>query len=570
MTPATNPLILHGCPIHPGGGRAPVEAIAIDGDRIVATGSLGEVRAAVGGAAYEKQLSGGALLPAFADPHQHAFLVAADPNVDVLHGCADIPDLLTRVAEIARSGMPSGWVRVHGYLPLDLAERHSPTAADLDSVCSDRPVHVLARTYHESVVNSAGLAALGITRTTPDPPGGEIVRDRRGRPTGVLIESASFLAEAASRLDDPTLWAQRLRAHGRRLAEHGIVRIGDGAVPAVAAAEFVRTLAEVGIEARPLLVGSRIDEPGVGVGAGAGGTSKVLIDGGERCHFCFDTTQLRRIWVVAFGAALGPDAKLARALSRASGRPRKDALGWHTGLRLTSAERLGELLRGAADGGGGLALHAVGNGAVAGVLDALAAERTRSGVGTGAGGDTGAGANVRIEHALTLDDELARRLGATGLPVVTQPGFLRTHARQLVTIPPPAPLMLFPLRSLLSHGAQLAFGSDYPAADLSPWPAIAAAVTRASGIPGRTVHSEQALTLAEALDATTATAARVLGVADTGVLAAGLRADLQWVDADPFAIAPEALADIRARAVWHGGVQLVGDLASGISGLADT
>ena len=170
MTRPTNPLILHGCPIHPGGGRAPVEAIAIDGDRIVATGSLGEVRAAVGGAAYEKQLSGGALLPAFADPHQHAFLVAADPNVDVLHGCADIPDLLTRVAEIARSGMPSGWVRVHGYLPLDLAEHHSPTAADLDSVCSDRPVHVLARTYHESVVNSAGLAALGITRTTPDPP----------------------------------------------------------------------------------------------------------------------------------------------------------------------------------------------------------------------------------------------------------------------------------------------------------------------------------------------------------------------------------------------------------------
>ena len=49
--------------------------------------------------------------------------------------------------------------------------------------------------------------------------------------------------------------------------------------------------------------------------------------------------------------------------------------------------------------------------------------------------------NVRIEHALTLDDELARRLGATGLPVVTQPGFLRTHARQLVTIPPPAPTL---------------------------------------------------------------------------------------------------------------------------------
>ncbi len=68
-----------------------------------------------------------------------------------------------------------------------LAEHRSPTAAELDVVCLQRPLHVISRTFHESAVNSAGLEALGIDRGTPDPPGGRIVRNRRGSPTGVLL-----------------------------------------------------------------------------------------------------------------------------------------------------------------------------------------------------------------------------------------------------------------------------------------------------------------------------------------------------------------------------------------------
>jgi len=199
-------------------------------------------------------------------------------------------------------------------------------------------------------------------------------------------------------------------------------------------------------------------------------------------------------------------------------------------------------MREAAEGGGALAVHAVGNAAVGDVLAALARHPD---------------APVRLEHALTLDAELAARLADSGRPIVTQPGFLRSHSRQLVTVPVPEPMQLMPLRTLLDHGAPVAFGSDYPAAELSPWPAIAAAVSRGSGADGRgpLVHPEQALTLDEALDACTRVAAEVLGVGDAGVVAPGMSADLQWVDRDPYAVsAPDELAGIATRELWCRGV----------------
>ncbi len=77
----------------------------------------------------------------------------------------------------------------------------------LDRAAGDRPVHVMSRTFHESAVSSAGLDALAIGRGTPDPPGGRIVRDRRGRPTGVLLEAARA---AGQRLIVSRGWAELL------------------------------------------------------------------------------------------------------------------------------------------------------------------------------------------------------------------------------------------------------------------------------------------------------------------------------------------------------------------------
>jgi len=508
---------------------------------------MAEVRAALPPDAEDVRLHTGALMPAFIDAHQHAYLVAADPHTDALYRKAsEMAGLLgvIRSLAIGHAGLPQSsvgtWRRFHGYEPLRLRELRSPTAAELDTVCPDMPLHVITRTFHESAVNSAGLDALGIGRTTPDPPGGRIVRDRRGRPTGVLLEAVSFSAEVASRAaEDAPAWQARLAAHAKRLLSHGITRIGDAAVPAHTARDFVMRMAESGVDVHPLLIGHRIDEPVVV----PGGTTKVLADGGEYCHLCMTGRQVRAVVASAFRAGFGREGALARAVGNRAGFPHRERDGrWHSGVRFPHEAGLAALLRRAADAGAsGVAVHTSGNGSVDAVLRAMEADRgLRS------------AAPIRIEHAVACDPELAGRIAALGTPVVAQPVFLSAFGHELNLVPVPRPLKLMPFRMLVDAGVQLVFSSDYPAADLSPWQGIAAAVTRCDAT-GQPVHPEEAVDVATALDAYTRKGAQVLGLRDVGTLEIGTQADMTWCDADPYAISPHALGGIAVLATWRSG-----------------
>ena len=552
----TGSFVVTGVPIRTRHDRPAVEALAVRDGVVAAAGDLADARAAVPPGTEELLLDHGAVMPAFIDAHQHAFLVAIDPHTDVLYRRGhDISGLLTELAALvaiasdqagaaadtgpAVNEPSSPWLRFHGYEPLTLAEHRSPTAAELDTVCADRPLHVISRTYHESTVNSAGLAELGISNATPDPPGGRIVKDRRGRPTGVLLEAASFAAEAASRPTDPTGgWRARLADHGRRLTSLGIARIGDAAVPIEAADDMVEILRDVGIGVTPLLTGKRIDEPGII----PHGTAKVLADGGEYCHLCMTSRQVRTVMKTSTRASFGPERGLARAMGRRAGFPKREPDGaWHTGIRFPEEAALPQILRIAAQSGSGLAVHAIGNGAVEAVLSAVAA-------------DTGLAADVavRVEHAMAIDTELIALLARHHLPVVAQPGFITAFGHELNLTPVPPPLQLMPFRTMLDAGIPLTFSSDYPAAELTPWAGVAAAVNRidSHGLP---VGPEQSVTVAEALTAYTTTAAETLGLTDAGTLEPGRRADLMWCDRDPHASEIGDLASIRVLGTWVDG-----------------
>jgi predicted amidohydrolase YtcJ len=530
-------LVITGVPIYVRHGSPAVESVGVANGVVVSNGPLHEVVKLVPGARVLK-LEGGAVLPAFVDAHQHGLLVAVDPNTDVLHRCApNIAGLLDVIRLLVESqDSTSQWLRFHGYEPLALAERRSPKADELDGVCSDRPLHVVTRTYHESSVNSAGLEALGIGRTTPDPDGGRIVRDRRGRPTGVLLESASFLAERASRPHDD--WRPRLAAFGRQLLALGITRVGDAAVPIDLAGDAVDVLDKVGVTMHPLLVGTRIDEPAFV----SGGTAKVLLDGGEYCHLCYTRRQVGLIWRSAIRAAASSERSVSLALGRRTGTPRRGDDGlWHTGTTLPAGRDFDAVLRAAANAGSSVAVHAVGNGAVSEVLSALAA-------------DPGLARSVplRVEHAMVIDGDLARRLGEAGVPVVVQPGFISTVGHELNIVPVPHPLELLPLRSLVGAGTSLALSSDYPATSLDPFAAISDAVLRRDST-GVEIGPLQRLTITEALHAATVGAANALGADGAGVLAKGSPADLLWCATDPYAVEPEQLANVGVLATWRAG-----------------
>lgn len=519
-------------------GAPPVEALLVEDGVVREVGTREQFQ----GHESFRYFEGSVVLPSFIDPHQHAYLVTADPHSDSLLAFdSALADLLAAVRRfIEREPTGDSWLRYHGYRPLHLDILRSPTAAELDSVCPDRPLHLISRTYHESVVNSAGLAALGITPATPDPAGGRIVRDRRGRATGVLLETASFLAEAASRTQmDTSVWVERVMSYGRLLASMGITRIGDGAVPADAADTLSAGLDHVGIDLHPLLVGEQIDQPVLMPGM----TAKVLADGGEYCHLCFTGRQMGRVMRNGVRAGLGPDRALATAVGRRTGRPRRGARGtWHTGIRITNDSGLDALMGKASEIGAGLAVHAIGNGAVQSVLDAIDAI-------------PGAAADVplRVEHAMVLDPDLSGRLADSGAHIVVQPGLLHEFGVELTRSPVPDPLRLIPLRTLTDAGASIALSSDFPATDLNPWRAITDAVLRLDS-RGDPVHPEETLTLEEALTAHTTGAAAALGVPG-GSLEPGSPADFIVVDKDPYALAPQDLMSITTLATFRAGAQ---------------
>jgi predicted amidohydrolase YtcJ len=132
--------------------------------------------------------------------------------------------------------------------------------------------------------------------------------------------------------------------------------------------------------------------------------------------------------------------------------------------------------------------------------------------------------------------------------------------RELNVVRLPEPLRLMPFRTLIDAGVRVAFSSDFPAADLNPWAAVQAALTRHDG-DGRPVLLDEAIDLTQALTAFTEHAAGVLGLADAGRLSAGARADLVWCDQDPYGVDVDQLSRIRTLATWRAGQLVHGGLA---------
>ena len=162
------------------------------------------------------------------------------------------------------------------------------------------------------------------------------------------LDGVSKAAEAASRQDDAG-WRERAQAHARRILAAGITRIGDAAVPADLAEEFVAVMRDAGVEVEPLLIGPRIDVPAFVPGR----AGKVLVDGGEYCHFCFTRSQAMRLGSQSLRATFTPDRDLVRALARRAGRMTRGAGGtWHTGVTVTDERLLRAHLEAFLEGGG--------------------------------------------------------------------------------------------------------------------------------------------------------------------------------------------------------------------------
>ncbi len=512
-------LILTGGHLHTLDPACPfATALAISSGKIVAVGDDRSMRSLAGPATRRIALAGMTVIPGFHDAHQHLWKegmllrqVNARPAV-----APSIEALVQAFAERA-AHLPSGtWLEGRGYDENQLLEHRHPTRADLDRASSHHPI-VLGRTCgHIIVVNSIALRLAGIGASTPDPVGGQIDRDDRGEPTGVLRETAMALVRGVQPLPAEAELQQAIIDAGRKCLALGITCIGEPGVDARTVEVYQRLDLEGRLPLRCDIMAMTISPSGVRQPPPAiwqGHLAKV-----DTCKLFSD------------GGLSGGTAAL-----RIPYRGRHDC-----GLPRFPAAQLNEEIARVFNAGLTVAVHAIGDLAIDLVLDAF--ESCVGGPVRLSGTQ-----RLRIEHCgLPTAGQLARAR-ALGVMLATQPAFLYDLGDSFLHHLPDALIpQCYPFRAMLDAGLTVSFSSDGPViSDINPLLGLRSAVLRRSRT-GKPIALEQRIEVAEALSCFTVGSAAVAGLEHRlGRLAPGQEADLVVLSADPLQVPVERLLEIK-------------------------
>lgn len=185
---ATTLILHHGRITTLDPARPTAQAVAMAGDRFAAVGDDAEVLALAGPKTRIVDLGGRPVLPGLCDNHLHLIRGGLHFNLELRwDGVRSLADAMAMLKQqVDRTPAPQ-WVRVvGGFTEHQFVERRLPTLAELNAIAPDTPVFIL-HLYDRALLNAAALRAVGYTRDTPDPPGGQIERDRAGQPTGLLL-----------------------------------------------------------------------------------------------------------------------------------------------------------------------------------------------------------------------------------------------------------------------------------------------------------------------------------------------------------------------------------------------
>ncbi|NHN56254.1 amidohydrolase [Calidifontibacter sp. DB0510] len=499
-----------------------VSGLLVDDGLIVAAGAAADLEAP---GVRVHDLPGELVIPGLHDAHIHTAAFARDLAGVNLRGVRSVQEAQD-VLRLHQTGLTDAeWV-LGGFWDSNRWEVPvQPGRADLDAVTGDRPAVLWSVDCHTLWVNSAALRAAGITGATDDPPGGEIVRDAHGQPTGILRENACAAIESVIPSDADTL-ADKLRVAQDSLLRLGLTSITD--IDGEDALEAFRQLYDArGLAVR---VTKAVRQPALDLAIAQGRRTG---DGDDR---------LRTGPVKLFSdGALG--SHTSHMSSPFAGE------GDNCGLATLSPEELYDLTRRAVDAGLSVATHAIGDAAAAAVLDAY--ERVLA--------ETGTSLRLRIEHAQHLRPADIPRMARLGVVASMQPTHCTSDLDLVDWLLAGHDIVSYGWRTVLDAGVPLAFGSDAPVESPNPFLALHAAVTRqrADGIPPGGWQPHERVTLAEALSAHTLGAAYAAGdEARKGTLEPGKLADFIAVDTDLFAVAetdPVAIAQATVQETIIGG-----------------
>ena len=504
--------------VHVSGGEQPLEVAITDG-RMVALVPPADAAPWRRAAAEVVDLHGAHVFPGWTESHGHLVAYGAALEEVDLDGATSLDEVVARARQAAAKLPPGAWVLGRGWDQNLWADKSFPTNRSLSAAVPDHPVLLGRVDGHAVLANAAALAAAGVTRATAEPPGGRIVRDAAGEPTGVFLDAAAELVNRAVPAPTAADIERRVRLAGRHLAAFGITQIDDAdTLPPELA--VLRAMHAAGTLPLRVYVMLNTNDDGFLDGELAAGP-RVSRDG---------MLAVRAVKLFADGA-LGSRGALLSA-------PYSDDRSTR-GIEVTSEARMADVVGRAVRAGFQPCIHAIGDAAVTRVLDVYERE-------LGARGDV---LRPRVEHAQTVRPEDVPRFAEEGAIASVQP----IHCTADM---PWAPARLGPTRiawayrwrSLLDAGARLCLGSDVPVASPDPRLGMWAAVTRRTpeGTPASGWNPAERLSPAEAMAGYTSWAAYAAFEEDwRGRIAPGFAADLTVLDRDPTVGDPAAFLHVK-------------------------
>ncbi len=482
-------VLVNGDIITPAGHRA---SLAIAGDRILPGEPPATAKRTI-------DLGGKSVVIGLTDAHCHLYGLGTDlDNVSVrqLDSEAAVVEV---VARAAKSRAASEWLVGRGWDQNRWPGQQFPTKASLDAAVGDRPVLLERVDGHAYWVNSRALAAAAITKDTKDPPGGKIVRDKRGEPTGVLVDNATLLVDRAMPVASAEVRERRILAAAKVAVGLGFTGVHEMGIDDATVAVYEKLAADKRLPLRvtAYLQGSTVDPETLR-------TRKPIAPNADSLF------AMPGVKFFADGALGSRGARLYEDYDDDKG---------NRGLWVTEPAKLAAAVDAAVAGGWQTAIHAIGDAGVGSVLDAYTAALAKH------PGDR----RLRIEHTQVIAPNDIARMVATHAIASMQP----THATSDM---PWAEARIgrarikgaYAWRTMLDQKIPLAFGSDFPVEEVSPLLGLHAAIDRTDGKgnPAGGWYPEQKMTLDQAVAGFTTGAAFAAFAEDQS----GTRADLTIFD----------------------------------------
>ncbi len=524
-------LFVRGGTIRPLAGAPVASALAVRNGKVLAVGDESALAHLRSGQTRVIDLAGRTLLPGLIDPHNHTILAALIFELLDDVGYAKYPTRAALVAHLKQkaAAAPEGqWVVGSNFD--NLLQGGDFTRAELDAVSTDHPIFLWYTNGHDACVNSEALKAAEIPEDVGDlPGGGHFGRGADGTLNGLVYEESAMLKFAVHFLGKitPEVAARAVTDYARHVASVGNTLLHEpGTIRSNWIEPFAKLSGALACRTSASVMFGDTDglAPYLARGLGAGAP----VDG--------SLFSLYGVKIVGDGSNQTETGAQTRPYlnSAAKGAPNFDAEAMKRMVAEVKALGLPVLI------------HCNGDATIDIALDAIEAAY---------GSSTDAGVN-RIEHAtMARADQIVRmkRLNV-------QPSFLMNHVRfygaayRDQIFGPERAAFMDPAAACVKEGLPFTLHTDGPCSPPGPLALIGTAVTRRCVIDEFVVGPDQAVALDDAIRAVTIHAARQLGQGDRlGSLETGKEADFTILESDPYAVRPDAIADIKVTETWVAG-----------------